>query len=144
MDEIPAKFLKASANEIVSPLTNLVNLSLTTGSFATQWKKARICSIFKAGDNTIWGTLIPAAHKGFFFFVDHLHNLICRKTTRYLLINVFYIFIELSVSSTNVTGGDWLLANVETRGYYLVNYDLSNWRLLTEALTTNHSVSSCN
>ena len=51
-DEIPAKLLKISADEIVLPLTYLVNLSLTTGTFPSQWKKARICPIFKEGDST--------------------------------------------------------------------------------------------
>ena len=46
-DEIPAKLLKISADEIVLPLTYLVNLSLTTGTFPSQWKKARICPILK-------------------------------------------------------------------------------------------------
>ena len=34
------------------PLTYLVNLSLTKGTFPSQWKKARICPIFKEGDST--------------------------------------------------------------------------------------------
>ena len=51
-DEIPVKLLKISAEEIVLPLMYLVNLYLTTGTFPSQWKKARICPIFKEGDST--------------------------------------------------------------------------------------------
>ena len=45
-DEIPAKLLKISADEIVLPLTYLVNLSLTTGTFPRQWKKSKNLSNF--------------------------------------------------------------------------------------------------
>ncbi|XP_072036382.1 aminopeptidase N-like [Amphiura filiformis] len=43
---------------------------------------------------------------------------------------------EISINDTR--NSDWLLANVESRGYYRVNYDLSNWALLTDTLMKNH------
>ena len=39
-------------------------------------------------------------------------------------------------------GGDssWLLANVDARGFYQVNYDETNWGLLAAQLQSNHKV----
>ena len=52
VDDISCKLLKLCAEEIVSPLTYIINLSLTTGIFPNKWKKARICPIFKGGENS--------------------------------------------------------------------------------------------
>ena len=38
-------------------------------------------------------------------------------------------------------GQDWLLANVESRGYYRVNYDDTNWAMLHTQLLNDHNVS---
>ena len=35
----------------------------------------------------------------------------------------------------------WLLGNINQMGYFRVNYDLHNWRLLMEQLMNNHAVS---
>ncbi|XP_077994129.1 aminopeptidase N-like [Glandiceps talaboti] len=34
----------------------------------------------------------------------------------------------------------WLLANINQRGFYRVNYDMENWEKLAEQLKTNHTV----
>ena len=52
VDDIPSKLLKLCAEEIVSPLTYIINLSLSTGIFPNNWKKARICPVFKGGEDT--------------------------------------------------------------------------------------------
>ena len=51
-DEIPCKLIKLAINSILAPITYIVNLSLTTGCFPQKWKNARICPVFKGGDNT--------------------------------------------------------------------------------------------
>lgn len=35
---------------------------------------------------------------------------------------------------------EWILLNINVTGYYLVNYDESNWRKLQNLLQTNPSV----
>ncbi|XP_072047173.1 uncharacterized protein [Amphiura filiformis] len=52
VDDIPSKLLKVSAIEITPIVTFLVNLSLKSGTFPCRWKKARICPVYKGGDNT--------------------------------------------------------------------------------------------
>lgn len=39
----------------------------------------------------------------------------------------------------NTTSEQWIIFNVNQVGYYRVNYDLANWKLLIEQLRTNHS-----
>lgn len=34
----------------------------------------------------------------------------------------------------------WLLGNINQTGYFRVNYDLQNWKLLIQQLQTNHQV----
>ncbi|KAK0155995.1 Aminopeptidase N [Merluccius polli] len=38
-----------------------------------------------------------------------------------------------------VSGGNWVLANLDTVGYYRVNYDQGNWNRLLNVLITNHT-----
>ncbi|XP_061578143.1 alanyl (membrane) aminopeptidase b, tandem duplicate 1 [Cololabis saira] len=38
-----------------------------------------------------------------------------------------------------VTGGDWVVANLDTEGYYRVNYDAANWEKLLSVLDTNRA-----
>ncbi|CAH1252129.1 TRHDE [Branchiostoma lanceolatum] len=38
----------------------------------------------------------------------------------------------------DINGSSWLLANTNQSGYYRVNYDVTNWRLLTEDLNSDN------
>ncbi len=46
------KLLKLSTDVIIAPLTYLINVSLATGTFPKNWKSARICPVFKGGNNS--------------------------------------------------------------------------------------------
>ena len=50
LDGIPAKLLKLSCNIIAPSLTYIFNLSITTGIFVDDWKKARVIPIYKSDD----------------------------------------------------------------------------------------------
>jgi len=50
LDKIPSKLLKDSAPVIVKPLTNIFNLSMSTGEVPNDWKLARVSPIYKAGN----------------------------------------------------------------------------------------------
>lgn len=50
----------------------------------------------------------------------------------------------ISVSETHRIGemddNTWLLGNINQTGYFRVNYDLQNWKLLIQQLHDNHEV----
>ena len=49
LDEIFSFFLKTGMSILAEPLSQLFNLSLSTGIFPDQWKIARIAPIYKDG-----------------------------------------------------------------------------------------------
>ena len=49
-DTISAKVIKTTYHSILTPLTHVINLSLSTGVFPSELKIARIIPLFKAGD----------------------------------------------------------------------------------------------
>ena len=51
-DELPPGMIKDCRNEILNPLTYLVNLSLRSGRVPSLWKVARVTPIHKSGDLT--------------------------------------------------------------------------------------------
>lgn len=50
LDKIPAKVLRLSADIIAPSLTYIFNLSLDTGIYVDDWKRARVIPIFKSED----------------------------------------------------------------------------------------------
>ena len=50
IDNIPAKALKIAANIIGPSLTWIFNLSIKTGIYVDEWKKARVVPIYKSGN----------------------------------------------------------------------------------------------
>lgn len=69
-DDIPPKLLKLSSNLISSPLTHIINLTLKTGAFPDQLKKAKVIPLFKSGDRSDVNnyrpvSILPAFNKVF-------------------------------------------------------------------------------
>ena len=50
LDKIPAKILKLSSDIIAPSLAFIFNLSLETGIYVDDWKRARVIPIYKAED----------------------------------------------------------------------------------------------
>ena len=50
LDKIPAKVLRLSADIIAPSLTYIFNLSLYTGIYIDEWKRARVIPIYKSED----------------------------------------------------------------------------------------------
>ena len=50
LDGLSAKILKISNPAIIHSLCYILNFSLQTSTFPTQWKTAKVCPLFKSGD----------------------------------------------------------------------------------------------
>ena len=53
LDQLPPTILRDAACEISSPLTYIINLSISTGKVPNTWKIAKIIPIHKSGDTTL-------------------------------------------------------------------------------------------
>ena len=52
-----------------------------------------------------------------------------------------HVFINyMHIVAFDWPNGKWLKANVQQRGYYIVNYDKDNWEILSSVLKNNHKV----
>ena len=52
IDDLPAQLLKDSASVISSPLTSIINTSLNSSTFPTEWKHAKVVPIYKSGSQS--------------------------------------------------------------------------------------------
>ena len=52
LDKVSAQLLKNSAHTITTSVTNLLNLSIRTGTFPNLWKCSKITALFKSGDRS--------------------------------------------------------------------------------------------
>ena len=60
-DNLPARFLKDAASEIVLPLSHLINLSITTKTVPIDFNTARVVPLFKKGDRNFEGNYRPVS-----------------------------------------------------------------------------------
>ena len=51
LDNIPAKLIKDCASEISSPVTFVLNLSLSSSTVPSDWKMAKVIPTFKSGNS---------------------------------------------------------------------------------------------
>ena len=49
-------------------------------------------------------------------------------------------YLEISILDNTAKSDGWVIANLHNFGYYIVNYDETNWKLLREQLSTDHTV----
>ena len=52
IDKLPSNLLKDAAPSISKPLAHVINLSLSTSTFPTEWKEAKVTPLFKSGNRT--------------------------------------------------------------------------------------------
>ena len=60
-DNISAKFLRDGANEIVSAISHIINLSLRTNTVPEDFKVARVVTLYKKGDRNYVGNFRPVS-----------------------------------------------------------------------------------
>ena len=70
LDKTPTQILKLSASIVAPSWTYIFNLSLATGIYTDDWKRARVTLIFKSGDRMQCGnyrpiSILPAVSKVF-------------------------------------------------------------------------------
>ncbi len=49
LDRLPSRLLRADASIISEPLVYILNLSLQSGKFISEWKHAKVLPLFKSG-----------------------------------------------------------------------------------------------
>ena len=88
-DGVSPKMLKFTAFSIAPSLTNLFNLSITTGTLPAAWKHARIVPIFKKGDKSLPSNYRPISVLSTVSKVleRHIHSLIFSFITENSLIS---------------------------------------------------------
>ena len=57
-----------------------------------------------------------------------------------ILISIGTLFVEKLDLQIDITEGQWYILNLRQAGFYRVNYDEENWKLLTQSLYNNHMV----
>jgi hypothetical protein len=58
-DKIPSQILNSSAHEIAPSLSQLFNLSITSGNVPRDWKLANVIPVFKSGAKNVYNNYRP-------------------------------------------------------------------------------------
>ena len=53
LDDIPPSFLRDCSSVIAVPLATIINLSMSTGAYPTDWKRSKLIPVYKSGGNNI-------------------------------------------------------------------------------------------
>ena len=61
LDNLPAKFIRDAAEEIVKPITHIVNLSVNTSTVPDELKTARVVPLFKKNNSLEVGNYRPVS-----------------------------------------------------------------------------------
>ena len=125
-DEIPAKLLKVSGEVLCPSLANIINLSIESGTFPSDMKRADVLPIYKKSDSLKKNNYRPVSVLSSFskilegvlndqlysFFSDILHSLLCAFRQNYSCESLLMKVIE-----------DWKLAldNHEAVGVILMD-----------------------
>ena len=65
-DELPPFVAKACMDELVEPITHMINESLKSGVFPSELKLARVVPFFKSGDPSLLTSYRPISVLSFF------------------------------------------------------------------------------
>jgi hypothetical protein len=138
LDKIPAKILKLASDIIAPSLTFIFNLSLATGIYVDDWKRARVTPFYKSEDKKKFEnyrpiSILPIISKviGREVFRQLYHylsenSLLSRYQSRFRLFEIFGNFALLSTYAddteiyASAKDGDELVTNI--------NSDLENVR----------------
>ena len=59
----------------------------------------------------------------------------------YFLFKIIFYYIKVNIQLSPYLGEtNWILANIKHAGFYRVNYDMENWRLLSNQFIKKHTV----
>lgn len=85
-DNVPPYIIKAFKNELLSPLTHILNLALKSGTYPDRWKITRVTPIFKSGERSRAENYRPIAVLNSFakVFESVLHTRIYKQVGPYL------------------------------------------------------------
>lgn len=91
IDGIPAKLLKVVASEIYVSLTDIINLSLSTGNIPDEWKVAKVIPVYKSGprdnpENYRPISVLPALSK---ILEREVHIQLCKFIDKHNLLSPF-------------------------------------------------------
>jgi hypothetical protein len=81
-DKIPSKIITLCAEEVAPSLTNLFNLSLTSGEVPNEWKLANVIPVFKSGAKNLCSNYRPISITSIVSTV--LEKIICEKVLQHL------------------------------------------------------------
>ena len=141
LDGMPARFIIDSADIICKPLCHIVNLSIQSGEFPCDIKKAKITPIYKKKAKTEAGNYRPVSVLNIISKI--IEKIACEQLTEYLILIDCYMNCSLASAhhfqlTLVLFTYQILLGNSKTRGITLVDlqkaFDTVNHKILLEKL----------